>query len=471
MQKNNTDRAEWGSNLGFLLAAVGSAVGLGNIWGFPYKLGKSGGFAFLVVYMILVMTVGVVIMAAELSLGRRTGKGVVGAFASLGKKYTIIGWMGYAAPLLIMGFYSVLAGYCLKYAIGNFQAMFGAPIADSGAFFSGMLQNQGESVLYTLICLGLTLLIVIGGIDKGIERFSKIAMPALFVMMVVVIIRSVTLEGASEGLKFMFVPNPDVLKENSMLGLLSTAGGQMFFSLSLGMGTMVTYGSYLPKKENIVKNAVFISLADTAVAIMAGLAVMPAVFATMAKTGDTSLLKSGPSLLFVSLQTVFYEMGAVGAVFGFIFYALVLIAAITSMVSLVEALCAYFIDRQEQQGKPVTRKKIACMVGAVVAVSGIIVAMDGLGSNGMWVPFHIDCWLDFFDICAENILMPTTAFLIAVSLGWCKNPHDILDEMEADGSTFRYRKAYIFCIRYIVPVVMLMVLVGMLKAIPTMIVK
>lgn len=466
---DKSERATWGSSVGFLLAAIGSAVGLGNIWGFPYKMGENGGFAFLVVYILLVLTVGVVIMSLELALGRRTGQGVVGAYRTLGKKYAVIGWMGYLVPLIVMGFYSVLGGYCLKYTVGNLGVLLGGSIGDSVGYFNELLNNPGESVFYTIVCLLMAVAIVLAGVDKGIERFSKIAMPALFVMLVIVIVRSVTLDGAADGLAFMFKPDLEAFRELGLINLLSTAGGQMFFSLSLGMGTMITYGSYLPKQESIAKNAVVISIADTMVAIMAGLAVMPAVFATMAKTGDTSLLTSGPSLLFVSLQTVFHEMGAWGGIFGFLFYALVLIAAVTSMVSLLEALAAYFVDRQVAQGKPVSRAKIMAVVSATIAVMAVVVAADGLGASGMWVPLGMDCWLTFLNTITENVLMPLGALLGALLFGWVIGPQYILDEMEAHGAHLGVKKAFVFCLRYIVPVIMLLVLGGMLVQIPAMI--
>ena len=330
------NRSSWGSNLGFILAAVGSAVGLGNIWGFPYKMGKSGGFTFLLVYIILAIIVGLTVMASELALGRKTGTGVVGAYMKVSKKFKWIGWLGVIAPFLIMSFYSVLGGYCIQYMSLNLAELgfglsnlFGSSITGSNTFGS-MLTNPFGCALFTLLFMVICMLIVKGGVAGGIERFNKIGMPALFVMLVVVIVRSLTLPNAVEGLKFMFVPGYAVKagfipEAPGLISVLGTAGGQMFFSLSLAMGVMVTYGSYLSKEENLVKNSGVIVFADTIVAIMAGLAVIPAAVANGINTGIpvAEIKLSGPNLLFVTLQDVFSNMGASGPLFGVIFYLFV----------------------------------------------------------------------------------------------------------------------------------------------------
>ena len=246
-------KGQWGSNFGFLMAAVGSAVGLGNLWGFPYKMGANGGFAFLLIYLVLAVFVGYVIMMGELAIGRNTRKGVLGAYETLSSKYAIVGWMGFICPFLILSFYCMLGGWCLKYAIANLGDLFGASWGvngvDSGTYFTNLYLSQSTSSIFSLIFVILTVVIVMGGVSGGIEKFSKIAMPALFFLLVIVIIRSVTLDGAVEGLKFMFQPNFEVFKGTGWISVLASAGGQMFFSLSLGMGCMITYGSYLPKRK------------------------------------------------------------------------------------------------------------------------------------------------------------------------------------------------------------------------------
>ena len=330
-------RGNWGSNIGFLLAAVGSAVGLGNIWGFPYKMGANGGFAFLLVYIVLAIFVGFVLMITELSIGRKTGKSVIATYAQLSKPFGWVGWLAVIVPFLILSFYSVLGAYTLQYTILNLSNLaFGSAGLDGGTLFGNMLTTPFGTVIFAVGYLLIALLIVKGGIKGGIEKFSVYAMPALFFMLIIIIIRSVTLPGASAGLEFMFKPDFTYLKEHFMR-VVAVAGTQMFFSMSLAMGIMVTYGSYVSKKERLVKNSLVIVVSDTLVALMAGLAVLPAAFAL----GGEDAALAGPSLLFVTLQNVFENMGAIGPLFGSIFYLLVLIAAITSTISLVEVLVTF----------------------------------------------------------------------------------------------------------------------------------
>ena len=405
-------KGQFGSNFGFLMAAIGSAVGLGNLWGFPYKMGANGGFAFLLLYLVLVVFVGYVILVSELALGRRTGKGVIGAYRALSEKYTFIGWMEVIAPWLILSFYSMLGGYCIKYAIANLGDLFGASWGvggmDSGEFFGAFTSDMLQTVIFSLIFVFLTVIIVVRGVSGGIEKFTTIAMPALFVMLVIIIIRSVTLPGASEGLAFMFKPNWEAFEGAGWIRVLAVAGGQMFFSLSLGMSIMVTYGSYLPKEQNLERSALVIPFADTLVAIMAGLATMPAVFAMGLKPG------AGPGLLFVTLQTVFDSMGAVGPFFGFLMYALVFIAAITSSISLLEGTVAVVMDRYIEKGKKFNRKTITTLMGLSIAVTASLVSLDGLGANGFPQFFGQGCWLDAIDLIAEGILMPLGACYMAI---------------------------------------------------------
>lgn len=456
MEKQN--KGQWGSSFGFLMAAVGSAVGLGNLWGFPYKMGINGGFAFLVLYLILVILVGYVICLGELSLGRHFGKGVVGSYQALSEKYTFIGWFGWISPLLILGFYCMLGGYCLKYALANlgdlFGAGFGVGTADSGAFFEGFYTNQLQSVIFTLIFVALTTLIVRGGVSGGIEKFTKIAMPALFVFLVIVIIRGVTLPGASEGLAFMFKPNWDVFKGSGFINVLAAAGGQMFFSLSLGMGITVTYGSYMKKEANLEQSALIIPIADTIIAIMAGLAIMPAVFASGLDPAG------GPGLLFVTLQTVFSAMGSFGPVFGFLFYILVFIAAITSSIALLEAVSSTIMDKRAEKGKHISRKAVVTAMGLIIALEGAFVSLDGLGSNGFPQIFGQGTWLDTFDLISEGILMPLGACYMAIIL-----PTELVDkEVTLNGNKFVTQRFFDFCIKFVAPLMMVLVLLGQIDS-------
>ena len=473
------ERGSWGSNIGFLLAAIGSAVGLGNIWGFPYKMGKSGGFTFLLIYLLLAVFVGFVIMMGELAMGRKTGKGTVGAYHTLSKKFKWVGWLAVFSPFVIMSFYSVLGGYCIEYMALNLSnlAFAGAEIKTGSDLFGAMLTNPFGCVAFTLLFLIICYLINRGGVSGGIEKFNKVGMPALFVMLVIIIIRSLTLPGAMEGLKFMFVPGYAVkagfiAAEPNFATVLATAGGQMFFSLSLAMGVMITYGSYLDKKEDLVKNSAVIVVADTVVATMAGIAVIPAAVANGIQSGIplNEIKLGGPSLLFVTLQDVFQAMGAIGPLFGVIFYLLVLIAAISSAISLVEVVATFFMDRAAAKGQEGNRHRIVLLVCLAIMVEAALVAVDGLGSNGIWVPgqatFGIhgwnDCWLDFMDMMSEGIAMPLGALLMSIMVGWEIKPKTLLDEIHS-GASGKIDGFFAFCIKFIVPLGMVLILLGQIN--------
>ena len=474
------ERKGFGTNFGFLMAAIGSAVGLGNIWGFPNKMGASGGFTFLIIYLVLAALCGFVVMVGELALGRKTGKGAVGAYQVLSKRFKWLGWLGILSAFLILGFYCALGGYCIKYVALNVGNLFGASFGNnglaSGDVFGNLLTNQLESVIYGLIFVVLTLLIVMGGVSSGIEKFCSVGMPCLFFMLVIVIIRACTLPGAVDGLKYMFVPgwaveHGVIPKAPSFISVLSTAGGQMFFSLSLGMGAMVTYGSYLDKKQNLEKNALIIVVCDTIIALMAGLAVMPARFAL-----DPEGPIGGPKLLFITMQNVFNTMGTVGYIFGIIFYLLVVLAAISSSISLLEVVVAHFCDKARQKGKGDKRKIYAVVAGLASGLLCVLVCLDGLGANGI-SPFNIlgiqpdangnlpgwsDCWLDFLDCVSEGIMMPLGALLMCLCIGWELGPKAVDDECCLEGNAFKSKSFFNICVKFITPLLMLFILAGQL---------
>ena len=475
------ERKGFGSNFGFLMAAIGSAVGLGNIWGFPNKMGANGGFTFLIIYLILAACCGFIVMMGELALGRKTGRGAIGAYKVLSKRFKWLGWLGVLSAFLILGFYCALGGYCLKYVtlnVGNlFHAGFGTGTLDGAGVFGALMANQGEAVIYGLIFVALTMIIVMGGVGGGIEKVCSVGMPALFVMLVICIIRSGTLEGASEGLKYMFVPGwalaNGVIKEApDFFSVVSTAGGQMFFSLSLGMAAMITYGSYLDKKENLQKNAIIIVVMDTLVALMAGLCVIPGRFAL-----DPTGKLGGPSLLFVTMQNVFDRMGAAGPIFGILFYLLVVFAAVSSSISLLEAVVAHFVDKARDEGKG-DKRKLYSLIGAIGAgILCVIVCLDALGNAGISpadilgmrvdpsdkVPTWSADWLDFFDCIAEGILMPLGALLMSIMYGWELGPEVVHAEATCEGQKFGAYGWFKICIKYITPLAMLLVLYGQIK--------
>ena len=468
------ERKGFGSNFGFLMAAVGSAVGLGNIWGFPNKMGASGGFTFLIIYLILAVLCGFIVMVGELAIGRKTGKGAVEAYHVLSKKFKWMGWMGIASAFFILFFYCALGGYCIKYTVLNvgdlFNAGFGSNGLSGAEIFGNFMGNPAEAIIYGLIFVALTMIIVMGGIGGGIEKVCSVGMPCLFVALIICIIRSCTLPNAVDGLKYMFVPgwavaNGVIEKAPSFFEVLSTAGGQMFFSLSLGMGAMITYGSYLDKKEHLEKNAILIVVMDTLVALMAGLCVIPGRFAL-----DPDGALGGPSLLFVTMQNVFHKMGAVGPIFGILFYLLVVFAAISSSISLLEVVVAHFVDKAREAGKGDKRKTYTLIAAVAVGVGCILVCADSLGNAGI-APWQLlglesysgwnDCWLDFWDMLSEGIMMPLGALLMSLMIGWEIGPEVVKEECEATpGHKMGSYGFFKICVKVITPLCMLFILYG-----------
>ena len=480
------ERKGFGSNFGFLMAAVGSAVGLGNIWGFPNKMGASGGFTFLIIYLILAVLCGFIVMVGELAIGRKTGKGAVEAYHVLSKKFKWMGWMGILSAFFILFFYCALGGYCIKYVVLNVGDLFGAgfgsnalaAVADANGtsvgaeVFGAFLGNPTEAIIYGLIFVAITMIIVIGGIGGGIEKVCSVGMPALFVMLLICIIRACTLPGAVEGLKYMFVPgwavaNGVIDKAPDFLTVLATAGGQMFFSLSLGMGAMITYGSYLQKKENLQKNALLIIIMDTMVALMAGLCVMPARFAL-----DPAGNIGGPKLLFITMQNVFHSMGTLGPIFGILFYLLVVFAAISSSISLLEVIVAHFVDKARIEGKGDKRKKYTLIAAALVGLGCILVCADCLGSSGI-APANIlniaepknwaADWLDFWDALSEGVMMPLGALLMCLMIGWEVGPEFVKEEAEQSGHAMGSYGFFKVCVKFITPLCMVLILYGQIK--------
>ena len=507
------NRTSFGSNFGFIMAAVGSAVGLGNIWGFPYKMGMSGGFAFLLVYLVLAVFVGLAVMIGEFTIGRKTGLSPVAAYRKLSKKFTWLGYMAVICPFLVLCFYFVLGGMVMRYALGYLTAIFGWDtwnVANIADYFGSFIMNGGQMILWTAIFIALNALVVAAGVAEGIEKFCKIGMPALFVMLIIVIVYVAVQPGAGGGYKFMFGWNIEPLKDN-FLKVLKTAAGQMFFSLSLGMGAMITYGSYLQKKESVQKNAVIVVICDTLVAIMAGMIVMPACYAFLG--GETS---SGPGLLFLSMQIVFEKMGYIGNIMGFLFYSLVFIAAISSSMSLLEVITSFKVDQNIEQGKAPGRKKYAIFAACIIFVFCLPTCLDGLGAgtnggatignpadvlgmhwaeagdisefaegtdyyvkgdDGIYTKLAADevfvegetyylntaktwngDWLDFYDMLSEGILMPLGAMIMAFAIGWIWKIDMVVEECEASGHKFWGRVFFNICYKFITPIGMAFVL-------------
>ena len=469
-----TNREGFASNFGFIMAAVGSAVGLGNIWGVPYKMGMNGGFAFLLIYLVLAIFIGIAVMVGELVIGRKTGLSPIAAYRKLSKKFTFLGYMALACPFLILCFYMLLGGMVMRYACGYLLAMFGVDtwgVADISTYFGVFTTNGTSMVIWTLVFIVINAVIVAAGIGK----FCNIGMPCLFVILLIVIVYVAVQPGAMGGYQFMFGFNIEPLKTD-FLTVLKTAAGQMFFSLSLGMGAIITYGSYLSKKEKIQKNAVIIVIMDTLVAIMAGMIVMPACYAFL--DGNT---KGGPGLLFQSMQMVFHNMGGfIGNLMGFLFYFLVFIAAISSSMSLLEALTSSRVDRNVEAGKAPNRRKIVIVFAILVAIFALPNALDGIGAGvagGATLPTPAelfgmtdavkgwnDCWLDFYDMLSEGILMPVGAMIMSFAIGWIWKMDFVVEECEASGHKFWGKAFFNICYKFITPIGMLVVLYGQITS-------
>lgn len=440
------------SGIGFILAAAGSAVGLGNLWGFPYKTSQNGGAAFVLIYIACVLLIGFVTMLSEIYLGRRSQANPMTAYKMVNKN---LGWCGLVAimiPAFIICYYSVLGSWTTKYALNSFSG--------NAGIVSTFSVNTGEVILYTALFLVLSVTIIMGGVKDGIEKASKVLMPVLFCILVAIAVYALTLgSGVREGLAFYLKPDFSGITFKSVL----VAMGQAFYSLSLGMGIMITYGSYLDKKQNIEKNALVIVICDTLIALMAGLAVMPARFAL-----DPEGPIGGPKLLFITMQNVFNSMGTVGYVFGIIFYLLVILAAVSSSISLLEVIVAHFVDKARDKGKGDKRKAYSVIAALATGVLCVLVCLDGLGSNDI-APFNLfgvessawsDCWLDFFDMISEGILMPLGALLMCICIGYELKPQFVDDECCLEGNAFKSKTFFNICVKTITPILMVFILLG-----------
>lgn len=435
-------RENWGSKFGFIMAAAGSAVGLGNIWRFPYLAGENGGGAFLVIYLGFVLAIGLSIMIAEMTVGRKTKLAAAGAYRSQDKRWTFAGVIGVISGFFIMGFYPVVGGWSTAYIIKSFTGLLSAPDA-IGDVFNGFISSPIEPLAWMLLFLLVNVLIVAKGIQGGIEKAGKILMPTLLALLIFVGIRSVTLPGAGAGLEFLFRPDFSQVTGTTFLAAL----GQAFFSLSLGMGCMITYGSYLSKKENIPSSALTVTALDTGVALLSGIAIFPALFAFGMEPAQ------GPGLVFVVVPQIFAAMGGLGTLFSVIFFIALTVAALTSSVSLLEVVVAYLIDERK-----ITRRKATYGVGVVMAVMGIFSSL----SMGVMSGFTIlgAGVFDFFDILTDKIFLAIGGLLLAVFVGWFMNKEDLRNELTNSGTEkFALFDVWYALIKFIIPVAIAIVAV------------
>lgn len=452
-------RAQWGSKLGFILAAAGSAVGLGNIWKFPGKAFEGGGGAFLLMYLLIVPLIGMPAMLSELAVGRASQSNVVDSFRRLGHKgYTWVGWMGWAVAFIITCYYSHVGGWVLRYVVSYVvepRNVYGDPLG----YFYGMLGYDPAIeatfmpwtvIFFALVFLAICAVVIIKGVEGGIEKFNKVGMPALFVILIVLFVRAATLPGAGDGLRYMLSIDASKVTPQTFLIALS----QAFYSLSLGMSIMVTYGSYLPKEENIAKNTFLVCTMDTLVAILAGFIVVPAVFATLGPDG----VGKGGGFAFVSLAGVFEHMPG-GAFFGFLFYLLLLFAALTSTVSLIEGIVAFLIERMRWKRTPTTIVTCVAMflIGCLYTCSQAAFDLKGIWfdfANGVTFPPLCDA----MEFLTDRIMIPLCALGTCIFVGWSWKPESAIAEVERCGVKFRLVKAYSFLIKFIAPAAIVVIL-------------
>ncbi len=437
------NRSSFTGKLGFILAAAGSAVGLGNIWRFPYLAAQYGGGIFLLVYIILAVTFGFTLMIAEIAIGRKTGLSAIGAFKALNKKFAFLGYLAALVPALILPYYSVIGGWVTKYLV-SFTIGQGTNAATDG-YFDGFIAKAGEPVIWFLIFIGLTALIVLLGVEKGIEKVSKIMMPVLVLLTMFIAIYTLFVPGAIDGL--IYYVKPDFSKFSFMTVL--AALGQLFYSMSLAMGIMITYGSYMKKDVNIESSVRHIEIFDTGIAFFAGLMIIPAVFAFSG--GSEESLTKGPSLMFETLPKVFDSMPA-GNIIGAVFFLLVLFAALTSSISLMETVVSIVMDKFKLKRIP------ACL--AVLAFSVLLGVVTSLG-NGIWSSIRVlgFVFLDFFDFITNSVIMPIVAIITCILVGFIIKPKAVIEEVEIGGAKFKAKKLFSVMIKYIAPVCIFAILV------------
>ncbi len=440
---HNEKRSSFTGKIGFVLAAAGSAVGLGNIWRFPYLAAKYGGGIFLLVYIILAVTFGFALMIGEIALGRKTGLSAVGAFGKLNKKYSFIGYLAALVPAIILPYYSVIGGWVTKYlyefAAGN------AAATTSDTYFGDFIAGTAQPILWFSLFIGVTAIIVLFGVEKGIEQMSKVMMPVLVVLSVFIAVYSACMPGALDGVLYYITPDFSKFSVTTVLAAM----GQLFYSMSLAMGIMITYGSYMKKDVNLESSVSQIELFDTGIAFLAGLMIIPAVF--VFSGGTPEALGKGPSLMFETLPKVFDNMFG-GEIIGTLFFVLVLLAALTSSISLMETVVSIFCDKFR------VSRRISCLIVLAISVAlGLpsalgYGALSGIETMGMK-------FLDLFDFMSNSVIMPIVALLTCVFIGYVIKPQAISEEIELSGK-FKRKKLFGVVIKYIAPVFIVLILVS-----------
>lgn len=441
-----------------MLAAAGSAVGLGNIWRFPYLAAKDGGGLFLVVYLILALTFGFALLTTEVAIGRKTKQSPLTAYNELKKGWKFLGILGCLVPVIIMPYYCAIGGWVLKYLTVYLTGQGTAAAEDT--YFTGFITQEAQPIVFMVIFLVACAFVIYRGVNKGIESLSKIIMPALVILVIIISVFSLTLKHSDgdtvrtglQGLKVYVVPSLEGITFSSFLSVVVDAMGQLFFSLSVAMGIMIAYGSYVSDDANLVTSINQIEIFDTAIAFLAGVMIIPAVYTFM---GTEGMAASGPSLMFVSLPKVFASMGAIGNLVGVLFFAMVLFAALTSGVSIMEAVVSSIMDEFH-----VSRTKATIIEGIIALVAGVFVC---LGYNQLYFEFKLPNGataqiLDIMDYISNNLLMPIVAIATCILVGWIIKPKTVIEEAEKNGEKFGRRTLFIVMIKYIAPVMLFVLL-------------
>jgi len=458
MDGHSQKRSTFSGSIGFVLAAAGSAVGLGNIWRFPYLAAKDGGGIFLLCYVILALTFGFALLTTEIAIGRKTGQSPLTAYAFLNKRWGWIGILACIIPAIILPYYCVIGGWILKYLAAFLTGGAAATVADG--YFTGFITAQWSPILWFLLFLAATTYVVYKGVNQGIERLSKVLMPVLLLLIIGISCFSLTLRHTDasgitrtglEGFGVYIIPNFDGMTLNRFITVLVDAMGQLFYSISVAMGIMITYGSYVKKDTNLVRSVNQIEIFDTAVAFLAGLMIVPAVYTFMGTEG----MSAGPSLMFISLPKVFSAMGSVGVVIGIVFFVTVVFAALTSSISIMEAIVSCAMDRFRM-----TRKTATLAVAVLTLVLGLVVC---LGYNIFYFELtlpngSVGQVLDVMDYVSNYVLMPVVAIATCVLVGWVLKPKTIIDEITLDGSTFHRKGLYVVMVKVVTPVMLLLLL-------------
>lgn len=457
--EQKTKRSTFTGQLGFILAAAGSAVGLGNIWRFPYLAAKDGGGVFLLCYIVLALTFGFTLLTTEVTIGRKTRQSPLTAYGKINKHWGFIGVLACLVPILILPYYCTIGGWVLKYL--EVYLTFGGHAAAGDGYFTGFITGQWEPLLWMFIFLGMTAFVVFTGVEKGIERFSKVLMPILIVLIIGISIYSLTLTHVDangtkrtglDGLWIYLIPNFDGMTLKEFMLILMDALGQLFFSISVAMGIMITYGSYAPKEANLMKSVNQIEIFDTIVAMLAGMMIIPTVFTFTGTEG----MDKGPGLMFISLPKVFDSMGIAGAIVGIVFFIVVTFAAVTSSVSILEAIVSSVMDKFGW-----SRKKSCIIVSVYGLIFGVIVC---LGYNLFYFELKLPNGstaqiLDVMDYISNNWLMPVVALLTCILIGWIAKPKTVIDEVSQGGKyKFGRKILYIVMIKFVAPVLLAVLL-------------